>query len=554
MQSNDEIAVAKSKSKKVLILTEPAWSSRYDFPELLYEELDTNILSEVGIIIYLMTTSDRDRVRSKLDKRLKQICSKNTKYYHISYHYSGNDLAEKLKKIKDFIKDKETLFLYPFFGRELFTLIDDKFNFTIYVMQWESEQEFKVKTIAVEDYFYFKILYMFFKDVEFPEYDVKKDILNLYLRYGPDGLLGQGYGGLYIPDLIHPANILMSSRDIYETTINRRCIIIGDYSAFVSWVIPRIKQNDNYFYHDLNEGLPEMIRNGFDGLILLNVHNLSLQKQSDLMLIIKSYDYNQKHIIFTSENLDCLIDEIKEFRFYFIKPIDEILENITQLYVSLYFRKKPFQMAESFSAQFVKENRLKPILAYVKNIRAFDSAVKKSLLCISDGVPRLTMDIGYWYYLYAEYKKSEKELFNKDSEKKVESKYLWLFRGDYWEISFGYEESILIKNLKGCYYLAYLFNNPNKYHRIQDLIKEVHKKNPEYRDRSTETVRSAIATVRNHIYDVERQLKLGHKLSKNLDDNIDYDTKENKNKKKESYIRISLTNKIKWKVSLPKIF
>jgi hypothetical protein len=323
-------------------------------------------------------------------------------------------------------------------------------------------------------------------------------------------------------------NLFQSKSDINLPKDGGFVIYLNTDDELLSeFLIMDINKNKRIFYHsakDYLDGLEfsDVIEDAYDTLVINDFNCISPQRQNNLWSVIKGMGFDKKIVVLCGMDSK-VIPEIKNRENYYsteyfnFKNIKKGLINFLCYYYQKSWQTNSFRYSNKFENYYdVSERLVNEILFKADNFVILNNSMQSAHL-------RGSSDLVDPMFLYQLEKKITKlnhsweEKKNKADQYSKPPQYIWKFRGDFWEISFGYKEPILVRDNASIFYLACLMEQPGVVVKIDAL------KTASTSGGTASGVTSNLQWLRNYkkeiidiIKEKEDQLELGNDLSEYL--------------------------------------
>ncbi len=270
------------------------------------------------------------------------------------------------------------------------------------------------------------------------------------------------------------------------------------------------------FEYDLLDGFPDFtdeIKN-CQIFYFKNLHALSPQRQMFLWNAITDFSLEAKPIIFEGGILENIAFGLREK----ITPVHietgaKYEDIITKIFLALVFRKMVHYEREESQIdmlKIIKENNFRSLLSRIHDISTIDIILKRNnFFSEADHLFEPTQ----WYFFL-----TEAELYESYPPKTVSKKlgYYMKYVGDYWEISFNYNQPLLVEKRLGLHYIAYMMMHAGKDLSATELRKKIQQNGkvpPVDAEKNVPAVRKSISDTIEHIAELEDKFGLQNGLS-----------------------------------------
>lgn len=273
--------------------------------------------------------------------------------------------------------------------------------------------------------------------------------------------------------------------------------------------------------YDLKDGFPLFWEEtkACEVLYFRNIQSFGYQQQIHLWHTIQSFSLDKKYIIFEGFSENDLAHSLRDdIGIISVQTTVDPGKDVSDVFLHLVFEgfSRAALLKENTLLDFVAENNsFRNMLSMLKDINTIDYLLKKQTyfqspddLFMSDNWIRFLSDA----LIY------EKEI-EEGGKKAMSLGYFMKYRGDYWEISFGYSEPLLVKNKLGLYYIAYMMNHQGQSFsatKLRQLIQPNIKVPSADTEKNVQAIRKNINGSISHLVELENEFDLGNKFSEFL--------------------------------------
>ena len=266
----------------------------------------------------------------------------------------------------------------------------------------------------------------------------------LFYRMEKNATVLYGYGEMLL-NLFQDNKLSLPSNSAYVLNVN------SDDFELTDFLLAELTAGKNVFWYYDEEDLEEL-NDKYDVFVVSRFNLISIQKQNTLWNILKGYGFDKKPVIIVGKD-SYIIPAIKSESFFVkTEPFDFKTINGDILKFLYYYYFKTNNNADQFLNYWIRTDEYhKKIFFKAINFNTLLKALSSTGIDRQENffdplaLYRLTLQI---------------EKFNNSEEEKHSSGtistagYLWKFRGDFWEISFNYTESIFVRDAIGFFYIA----------------------------------------------------------------------------------------------------
>lgn len=328
-------------------------------------------------------------------------------------------------------------------------------------------------------------------------------------------------------------NLFQSKSDMHLYKDREYVIHLNtDDDSLAEFLVLDLLENKKVFYHsakDSLEGLNPLgsLNETYDALVVYDFNSISYQKQNDLWLVIKGLGFDKKKVIFCGKNK--IIPSIRQTENYISKEyfnFKNIKKGFIRFLCYYYQKRESYQRYKrsKYSERFyydISEKFIKEILFKADNFQILIEALNSDRFYSSS-------DLADPIFLYRVEKEiiklnhSWEEKKSKEDQDTKQPQYIWKFRGDFWEISFGYKEPILLRDNASIFYLACLMKQAGVIVDIDKLREDsTFGGKPSGKPRGVTDSLQWLRNYKKEIIDIikekEAQLELGNDLSEYLE-------------------------------------
>jgi hypothetical protein len=266
-------------------------------------------------------------------------------------------------------------------------------------------------------------------------------------------------------------NLFQSKLDIYLPKDQGFVIHLNTDDELLSeFLILDLLGNKKIFFHSAKESLDGLkqvgsLKDAYDALVVNEFNSISYQKQNDLWLVIEGLGFDKKKVIFCGKNSK-IIPSIRYTEKYFSTEYFNFknIKNGFIKFLCYYYQKRgsyhQHKSLNYFESYYdISEKFTNQIFFKAENFQILINSLKAANYSSSSKL----VDPVFLHQLEEQitiFNRSSDEKKSKEDQHTKHPQYIWKFRGDFWEISFGYKEPILLRDNASVFYLACLMEQP----------------------------------------------------------------------------------------------
>jgi hypothetical protein len=263
-----------------------------------------------------------------------------------------------------------------------------------------------------------------------------------------------------------------------------------------------------------DEGDLEELKKDYEVVVINNFDKIGYQRQNNFWLTLKGFGFENKPVFLVGKNSK-VIPTIKHVsNFIETDPFDfkSIRVDVVKFLCNYLSKRKDYKGDFSKYLLIDESYIIKNIFFQATNFNILIEALDKNK-------PNNFLDLYDHHFLFRllsdieELNKTNKIDAGKSDNNKSLLGYIWKFRGNFWEISYNYTETILVRDVIGMFYLGSFMEKAGKESFITNIREEAGLNKDKASMSSLNSLRKQLDEAINIIKTIEEQLGLKKSLS-----------------------------------------